>query len=99
MIKLAQSVDLSLTYKYYLKVLNIPLNVKNLRNDGDYISRFSDAYRIRYAISNATVTIFLDAVLGIIGGFVLIQIDITMTLFALGIIILYSGGALFFKVI
>ncbi len=96
-IKLAQSVDLSLTYRYYLKVLGIPLNAKNLRCDGDYMSRFSDAYRIRYAISNATVTILLDAVLGILGGFVLIQIDVAMTLFALVIVALYSFGALFFQ--
>lgn len=96
-IKLAQAVDLSLTYRYYLKVLGITLNAKNLRSDGDYMSRFSDAYRIRYAISNATVTVLLDAVLGILGGFILIQIDVTMTLFALVIVALYSLGAFFFQ--
>lgn len=96
-IKLAQAVDFSLTYKYYCKMLKIPLREKNMRRDGDYISRFSDSYRIRYAISNATVTILLDAILGILGGILLIQINFTMTIFAVGIIVLYAIGAVFFQ--
>jgi ATP-binding cassette subfamily B protein len=94
---LSKSIDSSLTYKYFIKILKLPIRSKVLRNDGDYISRFNDAYRIRYAISNATVTILIDSILGILGGIVLFKINEGLFCVAFGIIVLYSLCAYFFQ--
>ncbi|MBQ6024938.1 MAG: peptidase domain-containing ABC transporter [Lachnospiraceae bacterium] len=96
-IKISKLVDVSLTYTYFLKVLKIPLITKNSRSDGDYISRLNDTYRIRYAISNATVSILLDTVLGILGALILYKIDKFLFACSLLVLMLYFIGALFFR--
>lgn len=83
-------VDESLTYTYFEKILKLPVTYKNSKNDGDYISRFNESYRIRYAISNATVTLMLDSVLGLMGGLILWNINSKLFLISLSVIILYS---------
>ena len=94
---IAKSIDVSLTYKYLKKILKLPVAYKNMRNDGDFISRFNDTYRIRYAISNATVTLLLDTVLGVFGGVLLFCIDESLFAITLCVILMYSLCALLFQ--
>ena len=96
-IGLSKKIYCSITYRYYCKFYSIPISDKNMRSDGDYISRFSDSYRIRYAISNAIITIGIDSVLAVMGGVILVQINPRLFLFSVGIIALYGVGAFIFQ--
>lgn len=96
-IKLSQNIDLRTTYVYYKKILNIPIKDKCLRSNGDYLSRFADSYRIRYAISNASVAFFVDIVVAVIGVMVLCNINFRLFFIALTIITIYSFIVTIFK--
>ncbi len=94
---MSKNLDVELTYRYYKHILKLPLESKITRNNGDYLSRFSDAHRIRYAISNATVSLILDTVLAVIGAIILFDISSIMFLAACILIVLYAICALYYK--
>lgn len=82
-----KKIDLSLILGSYNHISQLPMNFFSTHNAGDILSRFSDASRIRDAISGATVTILLDTVLTVVCGFILYKQSpslfyIALTLFA-----------------
>lgn len=93
----SQNIDIKTSFKYYKKVFDIPLKEKNRRSNGEYLSRFSDAYRIRYAISNAVVSFFIDIVAAGIGVLVLSSINVSLLVIALIMLAVYSLIVLLFK--
>lgn len=71
LIYLAQRIDIPLMLGYYNHVVELPMNFFGTRHVGEIISRFNDATKIREAISGATLTIMIDTLMAIIGGFIL----------------------------
>lgn len=67
----AQKIDIPLMLGYYNHILNLPMNFFESRNEGEIISRLNDAYKIREAISGATLNIFMDSFMIVIGGIAL----------------------------
>lgn len=68
---LSQSIDHSLSLGYYNHILNLPLSFFETRKAGEIVSRFTDASKVREAISNAAITFMLDTLMVIVGGTIL----------------------------
>lgn len=68
---LSQKLDISLILGYYQHVLKLPMNFFGTRKTGEVISRLMDASKVRDAISGAALTIMIDILMVIIGGFIL----------------------------
>lgn len=68
---LSKRIDLKLTKDYFNQVLDLPVSAIADRKTGDYLTRFSDTSTIRYAISNATITLLLDTGMVIVCGAIL----------------------------
>jgi len=66
-----QRIDIPLMLEYYNHILNLPMFFFESRNEGEIISRLNDAYKIREAISGATLNIFMDSFMIIIGAIAL----------------------------
>ena len=49
---------------YYDHILNLPMNFFQTRTVGEVISRLDDAYKIRNAISGATLTVMIRWIYG-----------------------------------
>ncbi|RCX19469.1 ATP-binding cassette subfamily B protein [Anaerobacterium chartisolvens] len=71
LIYLSQRIDIPLMLGYYNHVIELPMSFFGTRQVGEIISRFNDATKIREAISSATLTIMIDTLMAIIGGFIL----------------------------
>lgn len=70
---ISKKIDTKLVSEYYIHLQKLPLSILNTRMTGDYISRFSDTAAIRNAISSVTVTLVLDGVMVIFGGWLLYE--------------------------
>ncbi|AGX41331.1 lactococcin-G-processing and transport ATP-binding protein LagD [Clostridium saccharobutylicum] len=68
---MSQNIDIPLLLGYYNHVINLPMNFFGTRRVGEIISRFTDAGKIRDAISSATLTIMIDLLMAIAGGIIL----------------------------
>ncbi|MBM7833223.1 peptidase domain-containing ABC transporter [Clostridium sardiniense] len=71
LIHLGQRLDIPLMLGYYDHVVNLPMNFFGTREVGEIISRFNDASKIRDAISGVTLTMMIDVLMVLIGGFIL----------------------------
>jgi ATP-binding cassette subfamily B protein len=87
---LSQKLDIPLLLGYYQHVIGLPMSFFGTRKVGEIISRFMDATKIREAISGATLTIMIDAIMAIIGGVVLYTQNTTLFVVALVMIALYG---------
>ena len=67
----SQKLDISLMLNYYNRLMGLPMEFFQSRPTGDVISRLDDVYKIRNAISGATLTILLDGFMAIVGGITL----------------------------
>ncbi|NFI93587.1 peptidase domain-containing ABC transporter [Clostridium botulinum] len=70
-IHMAQNIDIPLLLGYYNHVINLPMKFFSTRKVGEIISRFNDGYKIRDAISSATLTLMIDVLMAIVGGTIL----------------------------
>ena len=68
---LSQRIDIPLILGYYKHVLLLPMSFFGTRRIGEIVSRFTDASKIRDAISNATLTIMIDTLMTLVGAVVL----------------------------
>ena len=93
----SRKIDISTTLVYYSKIIGISLKDKILRNNGDYLSRFSDSYRIRYAISNISISLVSDVMLSIVGAVILCEINARLFLISFTMIGLYCLVILMYK--
>ncbi|WP_370656284.1 peptidase domain-containing ABC transporter [Paenibacillus pedocola] len=71
LLTLSQKLDISLILGYYHHVLKLPMNFFGTRKTGEIISRLMDASKVRDAISSATLTLMIDIIMVIAGGFIL----------------------------
>ncbi|WP_018933697.1 peptidase domain-containing ABC transporter [Gracilibacillus lacisalsi] len=68
---LGQKLDISLMLGYYHHVLSLPMQFFGTRKVGEIVSRFSDASKVREAISSATLTVMIDVLMVVVGGVIL----------------------------
>lgn len=68
---LSQNIDTDILLGYYKHVLDLPMKFFGTKSVGEIISRFTDASNIREAISSATLTVFLDSIMAVVGGIIL----------------------------
>lgn len=94
MLYLGQKLDIPLILGYYEHVLGLPMNFFGTRKVGEIVSRFTDASKIRDAISSATLTIMIDSLMAIAGGAVLFSQN--HTLFFISVIIIALYGVIVF---
>lgn len=92
---LSQKLDIALLLGYYRHVLELPMNFFGTRKVGEIISRFTDAGKVRDAISGATLTIMIDTFMAIAGGIILYTqnaklFGITLIIVVLYVIIVFS---------
>jgi len=71
LVYLGQRLDINLIFAYYQHVINLPIPFFGSRRIGEIISRFTDAGKVREAISSATLTIMIDTIMAIGGGIML----------------------------
>lgn len=90
MLYLGQKLDIPLILGYYEHVLGLPMNFFGTRKVGEIVSRFTDASKIRDAISSATLTIMIDSLMAFAGGVVLFSQNHTLFFIALTVVILYG---------
>lgn len=96
-ISVSKKIDLRLSLAYYFHIFDLPVSSISTYRTGEYLSRFSDASTIRDAVSGATVTILLDSVLAIFGGYLLYLSSKKLFLISLGIILVYAAIVLLFR--
>lgn len=70
-IYLSQNIDVALLLGYYNHVIELPINFFATRKTGEIMSRFSDAEKIRNAISNTIITLIIDLGMTVFGGIIL----------------------------
>uniref|UniRef100_UPI004055EAA2 peptidase domain-containing ABC transporter n=1 Tax=Acetatifactor sp. TaxID=1872090 RepID=UPI004055EAA2 len=87
---LSQKLDIALLLGYYRHVLELPMNFFGTRKVGEIISRFTDASKVRDAISGATLTIMIDTLMAIAGAIILYMQNATMFGIAFIIVVLYG---------
>ncbi|WP_206870948.1 peptidase domain-containing ABC transporter [Clostridium zeae] len=92
---LTQRIDVPLMLGYYNHVVKLPMNFFGSRKIGEILSRFNDANNIKEAISEGTLTILIDTIMVLIGGFILysenhLLFSITLIPVILYIIIVWS---------
>lgn len=68
---LGQKLDLSLMLGFYRHALDLPMTFFGTRKVGEIVSRFTDASKVRSAISGAALTICVDTLMAVGGGVVL----------------------------
>lgn len=87
--KLSNRLDTTVMLEYYNHVVSLPMKFFSTRKTGEILSRFSDASKIREAISNVTLTLMIDLVLALAGAYILFVLSSTLLLISIVIIILY----------
>lgn len=97
MLYLGQKLDIPLILGYYEHVLGLPMNFFGTRKVGEIVSRFTDASKIRDAISSATLTIMIDSLMAIVGGAVLFTQNHTLFFIAVIVVALYGAIVLAFN--
>jgi ATP-binding cassette subfamily B protein len=88
--RLALKIDKELMLSYFKHVLRLPMSFFISRKDGEIISRFMDAAKIREAISGITLTLSIDTVLAIAGGVILFMANRFLFYITLCILVLYG---------
>lgn len=70
-ILLSKKIDIRLTLSYYNHIMDLPVSSISVRQTGEYMSRFSDTYTIRQAISTATLMLLMDSIMVVACGVIL----------------------------
>lgn len=89
-IDVSKKIDIDLSLSYYNHIVDLPVNSINMRQTGEYLSRFSDTDTIREAISSTTVTLILDSIMVFGCGILLYIMNSKMFFAALIMIVLYA---------
>lgn len=87
---LSQKLDIALLLGYYRHVLALPMNFFGTRKVGEIISRFTDASKVRDAISGAILTIMIDTLMAIAGAIILYMQNASMFGIAFIMVALYG---------
>lgn len=96
-LSVSRQIDTKLSLEYYNHIVDMPVSSIALRQTGEYLSRFSDASAIREAISNASLTLLLDSIMGIGGGILLFMQNRLLFGISVIVIVLYAIVVLAFR--
>lgn len=88
-IYLNQKIDFSIFSETYKKILSLPYNYYKTKSTGEVISRVNDLGQLKNLVSKVMLTIFLDALLLLFGGIVLLMISKLLFLCLIIIVIIY----------
>ncbi len=94
---LHQKLDVSLILGYYHHVLQLPMNFFATRKSGEIISRLQDAFHVRDAISQVTLTIMFDIIMIVAGGIFLFAQNSYLFVVTLIVIPLYAIIVMVFR--
>jgi len=97
LLHMSQNIDIPLLLGYYNHVINLPMNFFGTRRVGEIISRFTDAGKIRDAISSAALTLMIDVLMAIAGGIILYMQSVKLFIACLIPICMYLILVLLFK--
>ena len=86
----SKEIDISLLLGYYNHLSLLPISFFGTMKTGELMSRFSDASRVRDAISNVIVTLMLDCVVVFLGAVLMYFQNKVLFLIALCVTIIYS---------
>lgn len=93
---LSRRIDIKLMLGYYRHVVGLPINFFETRKVGEIISRFTDAGKIRDALSTITITLMIDTLMVMVGAVllymhspVLFSVTLLLIPFYIGIIVLF----------
>lgn len=90
MLRLSQRIDMCLIPEYNRHLLRLPLRFFHLRKNGEIVSRYVDAGKIRDAVAEAALTIMIDVLMATVGGIILFNMKKDLFLIALGTVIIYA---------
>lgn len=96
-ILLSRKIDIRLTLSYYNHIMDLPVSSISVRQTGEYMSRFSDTYTIRQAISTATLTLLMDSIMVVACGVILYLQNKKLFFAVLPIVFLYAVAVLLFR--
>ena len=94
---LCKKIDIPLMTNYYNHLIDLPIKSISTRTTGELLSRFSDASSIREVISTATITLLMDTMIVLLGGFVLYKINKILFFISLIVLLAYTLVILIYK--
>lgn len=97
LIKLGQNMNAKIISDYLKHILEMPIDFFQTRKKGDIISRLLDGSRIIDALASGSIAIFIDLIMIIIISFVLAFQNLTLFIFTLILLPLYTALILFFS--
>lgn len=97
LLKLGQKLDIEILLKYYEHVIKLPLSFFATRKVGEIVSRFNDSYKLREAISSATLIIILDTLLALVSGIILYNQNSMLFLICIIVSVIYCINTTFFN--
>lgn len=83
MMYMSNKIDAVLIFDYFNHVLHLPMDFFTNRKTGEILSRLGDTSTIRQAISSTTLTVVLDSLMLVIGGFFLFVFGSSLLLVAI----------------
>ena len=89
LVKLERNLDKEITLKTFKHILHLPLSFFAMRQTGEIISRLNDSYKIRDALSGASISVFIDSIMAVICGIFLCYVDYRLFLITFSIVVLY----------
>ncbi len=95
--KISIKINKELINKYLYSVIKLPMNYFKDRETGEILSRFSDIEEIKSLISEGAVTIIINFFMVIVGGTILISINLFLFFMAIAILLIYTIIVLIFK--
>lgn len=75
---LGEKIDVTLLGEFFSHLLHLPMSFFSSRKTGEVLSRINDAETIRNAVSSATLSIFMDAFMLVIGGAFLVKMGMQL---------------------
>lgn len=75
---LSRRISIQLILNYYRHIVGLPMNFFETRKVGEIISRFTDANKIRDALSTVTITLMIDTIMVIVGAILLYMHNVTL---------------------
>lgn len=89
-LKFEKKIDNKILLDYFCHLVDLPLRVINERQVGEFVSRFKDANSIRYIASEIVLSFFIDVLVIIIGGCILLFNNKIMFVCVCIVVLMYS---------
>lgn len=88
--KISKNIDMSITMGFYKHLIKIRQDAFDVRQTGDFISRFYDTTEIRDAVSSVVLSVIMDAAMVVVSSVFLARINVKMFLISVITVTLYA---------